>query len=154
MSELKARLQDDLTTAIRSRDEVSAATIRMALTAITNEEVAGKAHRELSDDDVVAVLSREAKKRRESEAAYTDAARPELAAREAAEQEVLARYLPAPLTDAELEAMVTAAVAAAAAEGQEGMRAMGPVMKVLTPQVAGRADGAKVAAAVRTALGG
>jgi uncharacterized protein len=153
MSELADRLQNDLTTAIRARDEVGAATLRMALTAVKNEAVSGKAARELSDDDVVGVLNREAKKRREAATAYDDAKRPELAARERAELEVLAGYLPTPLTDDELATMVAAAVADARAGGADGMRAMGAVMKVLTPQVAGRADGGLVAAAVREALG-
>lgn len=154
MSDLEQRLHDDLTAAMRERDELTVATLRMALTAISNEKVSGKTARELDDDDVVAVLSREAKKRRESQAAYAEAGRPELAEREAAEGEVLARYLPAPLGQDELDAMIAAAVAQARAQGLEGMKAMGPVMKVLTPAVAGRADGAAVAAAVRTALAG
>lgn len=154
MSDLKDRLQHDLTDAIRSRDETRTATLRMALAAITNEQVAGSQARELSDDDVVAVLSREAKKRRESVTAFRDAGRTDLAERESAELAVLAEYLPAPLTDAEVAALVAAAVAEAKASGLEGMRAMGPVMKSLQPRVAGRADGAAVAAAVRAALAG
>jgi uncharacterized protein YqeY len=153
MADLKATLQNDLTAAMRAHDEVTVATIRMALTAITNEEVAGKEHRELSDDDVVGVLGREAKKRRESQSEYAKAGRTDLADREGAELEVLARYLPAPLSDEEVASMVAAAVAEAKAAGFEGMKAMGPVMKTLTPAVAGRADGAAVAAAVRAALG-
>jgi uncharacterized protein YqeY len=152
MSELADRLQNDLTTAIRGRDEVSAATLRMALTAMKNEAVSGKVARELSDDEVVGVLTREAKKRREAATAYDDANRPELAARERAELVVLGGYLPAPLTDAELGELVTAAVRQVRADGGEGMRAMGSVMKLLTPQVAGRADGGRVAALVRSAL--
>lgn len=152
MGRLQDRLQQDLTTAIRSRDEVSAATLRMALTATKNEAVSGTVARELTDDEVVVVLGREAKKRRESAQAFDDAARPELAARERAELVVLAQYLPEPLTDEQLTALVSGAVAAAGAEGQ-GMRAMGAVMKLLTPQVAGRADGGRVAAAVKAALG-
>ena len=97
MSALKDQLQSDLTTAIKARDEVTSATIRMALTAITNEEVAGKESRSLSDDDVLTVLGREAKKRRESAEAYDAASRPELADRERAELDVIARYLPQPL---------------------------------------------------------
>jgi uncharacterized protein YqeY len=150
MSSLEQRLHDDLTTSIRSRDEVGSATLRMALTAVKNEAVSGTEARELTDAEVVTVLGREAKKRRESATAYDDAARPELAARERAELEVLEGYLPAQLSDDELDALVVAAVAES---GADSPRAMGAVMKVLTPRVAGRADGGRVAAAVRAALG-
>lgn len=153
MSALKDRLQSDLTVAIKDRDEVSAATIRMVLTAITNEEVAGKEHRDLSDDDVVTVLGREAKKRREAAQAYDDAARPELADRERAELGVIARYLPQPLTEAEVQAIVDAAVGEVAAGGATGGQAMGQVMRLVQPQVKGRADGGAVAAMVKAALG-
>jgi uncharacterized protein len=153
MSQLKDQLQSDLTTAIKSRDEVTAATIRMALTAITNEEVAGKEARQLSDDDVLTVLGREAKKRRESAEAYDAAARPELADRERAELDVIARYLPQPLSDAEVAAIVDAAVAEVVAGGASGGQAMGAVMKLVQPQVKGRADGGKVAGLVKAALG-
>lgn len=153
MSALKDQLQSDLTTAIKARDEVTAATIRMALTAITNEEVSGKEARELSDDDVLTVLGREAKKRREAAEAYDAASRPELADRERAELAVIARYLPQPLTDDEVRAIVDAAVAEATAGGASGGQAMGAVMKVVQPQVKGRADGGAVAAMVKSALG-
>jgi len=146
---LKARLRSDLTTAMKERDELRSATLRMALTAITNEEVAGEAARELSDDEVVKVLGREAKKRREAAEAFAGAGRAGQAEREEAEGRVLAEYLPAPLTDDELQAMVSEAVQES---GAEGPKAMGAVMKVLTPRVAGRADGSRVAAAVRSAL--
>jgi len=150
MSTLEKRLHDDLTTAIRGRDEVRSATLRMALTAVKNESVSGTEARELSDDEVVTVLGREAKKRRESATAYDDAQRPELAARERAELAVLEGYLPAQLGDDELATLVAAAVAET---GADSPRQMGAVMKVLTPRVAGRADGGRVAAAVRAALG-
>ena len=153
MSDLKDRLQSDLTTAIKARDEVTAATVRMVLTAITNEEVSGKEARELSDDDVVTVLGREAKKRRESAEAYDAAARPELAARERAELEVIARYLPQQMGEDEVDAIVAAAVAEVAAGGASGGQAMGQVMKLVQPQVKGRADGGVVAAKVKAALG-
>lgn len=153
MSPLKSQLQNDLTTAIKSRDEVTAATVRMVLTAITNEEVAGKEHRELSDDDVLTVLGREAKKRREAAEAYDGADRPELAARERDELGVIARYLPAALSDDELRAIVDEAVAQALESGTSGGAAMGAVMKVVQPQVKGRADGGQVAALVKSALG-
>jgi len=150
MSTLEERLHSDLTDAIRSRDEVRSATLRMALTAVKNEAVSGNEARELTDADVVAVLGREAKKRRESATAYDDAARPELAARERAELEVLEGYLPAQLDDDELAALVAEAIAET---GAESPKQMGQVMKVLTPRIAGRADGGRVAAAVRTGLG-
>ena len=150
MDALETRLHDDLTTAIRARDEVTSATLRMALTAVKNEAVSGTEARELSDADVVVVLGREAKKRRESATAYDDAQRPELAARERAELAVLEGYLPAQLSDEELAALVAAAVAET---GADSPRQMGNVMKVLTPRIAGRADGGRVAAVVRGALG-
>jgi uncharacterized protein YqeY len=150
MSTLETRLHDDLTAAIRSRDEVSSATLRMALTAVKNEAVSGTEARELTDADVVTVLGREAKKRRESATAYDDAQRPELAARERAELAVLEGYLPAQLSDDDLAALVAAAVAET---GADSPRQMGAVMKVLTPRIAGRADGGRVAASVRAVLG-
>jgi len=153
MSDLKDRLQSDLTTAMKERNEVAAATIRMVLTAITNEEVAGKEHRELSDDDVVTVLGREAKKRREAAQAYDDAGRPELAERERAELEVIGRYLPEQLTEDEIRSIVDAAVAEVSAGGATGGQAMGQVMKIVQPKVKGRADGGAVAALVKAALG-
>jgi len=146
---LKERLQSDLTEAIRSRDEVVAATLRMALTAVTTEEVAGKQARTLSDDEVQVVLAREAKKRREAAEAFDGAGRGELATRERAEGEVLAGYLPAQLTDDEIAALVAAAIAES---GAAGPQAMGQVMKVVQPQVAGRAEGGRVAAEVRRQL--
>ena len=148
---LKATVQADLTTAIRERDQVRAATLRMALTAITTEEVSGTASRELSDDEVLKVLAKEAKKRKEASAAYTGAGRAELAATEDAELAVLEAYLPAQLSDDELAAIVARAVEQT---GASGMAQMGQVMKVAQPEVAGRADGGRVAAAVRAALAG
>ena len=151
MSTLETRLHDDLTTAIRSRDEVTSSTLRMALTALKTESVSGDEARELTDAEVITVLGREAKKRREAATAYDDAARPELAARERAELVVLDGYLPSQLSDEELNALVIAAVAET---GADSPKAMGAVMKVLTPQIAGRADGGRVAAAVKAALAG
>lgn len=146
---LKATVQRDLTTAMRERDSVRAATLRMALTAITTEEVAGTASRELGDDEVLRVLAKEAKKRKEASAAYTDAGRAELAAQEDAELAVLEAYLPTQLSDDELSAIVARAVEET---GATGMAQLGQVMKVAQPLVAGRADGGRVAAAVRSAL--
>ncbi|WP_165865548.1 GatB/YqeY domain-containing protein [Vallicoccus soli] len=151
MADLKDRLRGDLTTAIKARDELRSATLRMALTAVTTEEVAGKEQRELSDEEVVAVLGREAKKRREAATAYDDAGRAELAARERDELGVLEAYLPAQLSDEELRDLVAAAVAQTGASGPRGL---GQVMKVVQPQVAGRAEGGRVAAEVRRQLAG
>ena len=153
MTSMKDTLQSDLTVAMRERNEVATATLRMTLTAVTNEEVSGKQARELSDDEVVTIIGREAKKRREAATAYDEAGRPELAERERTELVVLEGYLPVQLTDDELGAIVAAAVAAVAVEGVEGQRAMGAVMKLVTPQVAGRAEGGRVATAVKSALG-
>ncbi len=153
MSALKDQLQSDLVIAIKAHDEVTSSTIRMALSAITNEEVAGKQARALSDDDVLTVLGREAKKRRESAEAYESANRPELAQRELLELDVLGRYLPAGLSDDEVQAIVAAAVAEVAATGATGGQAMGQVMKLVQPQVKGRADGGQVAGLVKSALG-
>lgn len=146
---LKARLQADLSGAIKSRDELTAATLRMALTAVTNEEVSGKEARTLTDQDVITVLGREAKKRREAAEAYDGAARPELAQRERDELGVLERYLPAQLSDEELAALVREAITES---GASDPSAMGAVMKVVNPKVAGRAEGGRVAAEVRRAL--
>lgn len=153
MSALKDRLQSDLTTAMKSRDELSAATLRMVLTAVTNEEVSGKQARQLSDDEVVTVLGREAKKRREAAEAYDAAQRPELAQRERDELGVITGYLPEQLDDAALAAIIDAAVAQVAAGGATGGAAMGQVMKLVQPAIKGRADGGAVSAMVKAALG-
>ena len=150
MAELKERLRADLNAAMRARDQVRMRTLRLALTSITNEEVSGASARDLSDEEVVKVLTREARKRREAAEAFGAAGRDEQAAAERAEGKVLADYLPAQLTDDELTALVSAAVAETGASGMQGM---GQVMKMLTPRVAGRADGARVAAEVRRRLG-
>jgi uncharacterized protein len=151
MAAMKDRLRADLTAAMKARDEVTVRTLRMALTSVTKEEVAGSSARELSDDEVLAVLTREAKRRREAADAFAAAGRDEQAAAERAEGVVLDAYLPAQLTDAELGELVTAAIEET---GASGPRAMGQVMKVLTPRVAGRAEGARVAAEVRRRLPG
>lgn len=147
---LKETLRADLTVAMKARDELRSATIRMVLTAVTNEEVAGKQARVLSDDDVLKVLGREAKKRREAAEAYDAAGRDDLASRERAEGEVIDGYLPAQLSDSELTAVVAQAIEETAAAGPQ---AMGQVMKVVTPVIAGRSDGARVAAEVKRQLG-
>jgi uncharacterized protein len=153
-TDLKSRLQSDLTEAIRGRDEIRAATLRMALTAVRSEEVAGTAARTLSDDEVVGVLSREAKKRREAVEAYRGAGRQELADREGAELTVIEGYLPAQLSDEELSGIVAEAVAEVRAAGADGQAAMGRVMKAVQPRTKGRADGGRVAAEVRRQLAG
>ena len=149
VNELKERLRTDLNAAMRARDQVRLRTLRLALTSITNEEVSGNAARELSDEEILKVLTREAKKRREAAEAFESAGRADQAAAERAEGDVLAGYLPAQLTDEELTGLVSAAIAETGAAGMPGM---GKVMKVVTPQVTGRADGARVAAEVRRQL--
>jgi uncharacterized protein len=151
MPTLKDQLRSDLTTAMKARDETRTRTLRMALTSISNEEVAGSAARNLTDDEVIRILTREAKRRREAATAFADAGRGDQAAAERAEEQVLAGYLPAQLDDDELAAMVTAAIAETGAAGPAGI---GQVMKVITPRVAGRADGSRVAALVRSQLTG
>ena len=150
MSDLKQKLRDDLTTAMKARDELTTATLRMVLAAVTAEEVSGKQARELSDDEVQAVLRREAKKRREAAEAFGGAGRAEQAAREQAEGEVVAGYLPAQLTDEDLVALVAGVVTAT---GASGMGDMGKVMGKANAEVAGRADGGRLAAEVRRQLG-
>ena len=150
MPELKERLRADLTTAMKARDELRTATLRMVLTAVTSEEVSGKEARELTDDEVQAVLRREAKKRREAAEAFGSAGRTEQAAREEAEGEVLATYLPAQLEDADLAALVADVITRT---GASGIKDMGTVMGQVQGAVAGRADGGRVAAEVRRQLG-
>jgi uncharacterized protein len=149
MAALKDRLRGDLTAAMKARDEVRVRTLRMALTAVTKEEVAGNSARELSDDEVLKVLTREAKRRREAAEAFATAGRAEQAGAERAEGEVLDGYLPAQLADDELAGLVAAAIADTGAQGPGGM---GQVMKAVTPRVTGRAEGGRVAAEVRRQL--
>ncbi|MFH9859039.1 GatB/YqeY domain-containing protein [Streptomyces sp. NPDC017202] len=154
MTTLKSKLKEDLNAAIKERDELRSSTLRLTLTAITKEEVAGTTKRELSDDEVQKVIGREAKKRREAADAFAQGGRAESAERERAEGEILAAYLPKQLSDDELEVIVTQAVAEARAAGAEGPRAMGAVMKIVNPKVAGLAEGGRVAAVVKKALAG
>ncbi|MEU3517387.1 GatB/YqeY domain-containing protein [Streptomyces sp. NPDC006654] len=151
---LKSKLHDDLNAAIKGRDELRSATLRMTLSAITNEEVAGKQKRELSDDEVLKVIAKEAKKRREAAEAFAQGGRVESAEREKAEGAVLAEYLPKQLSDEELDGIVAEAVEEAKAAGAEGPRAMGAVMKIVNPKVAGLAEGGRVAASVKKHLQG
>ncbi len=151
MSELKARLRADLTASMKSRDETRTRTLRMVLTEISKEEVSGRAARELDDAEIQRVLTREAKRRREAAEAFSGAGRADQAAAELAEGEILAGYLPAQLTDAKLAGLVAEAITQS---GAVGPAAIGKVMKAVTPAVAGRADGARVAAEVRRQLAG
>jgi uncharacterized protein YqeY len=151
MSALKDRIRTDLTAAMKARDEVTSSTLRMVLSAITTAEVAGKEARQLSDDEVVTVLASESKKRREASTAFDEAGRAEMAAKERAEAEVIAAYLPAQLSEEEVADLVTSTIAALGVQG-EGMKAMGRVMGALQSQVKGRADGGVVAAEVRSQL--
>ncbi|BBA98259.1 hypothetical protein RVR_4385 [Actinacidiphila reveromycinica] len=146
---LKQRLHDDLTAAMKSRDELRSATIRLTLSAITKEEVAGDTARQLSDDEVLKVIAREAKKRREAAEAFAQGGRAESAQREREEGEVLAEYLPKQLDDEALAAVVRSAIAES---GASGPKAMGAVMKVVNPKVAGLAEGGRVAAEVKRQL--
>jgi uncharacterized protein YqeY len=146
---LKERLQNDLTEAIRSRDELKSGTIRMVLTAITNEEVSGKSARVLADAEIITVLSREAKKRREASEAFADAGRPDRAEQETNEGKVIAQYLPEQLSEADIKKMIADAIAETGASGPAGM---GLVMKVISPKIAGKADGGTVSGLVKAAL--
>ena len=146
---LKEKLQSDLTDAIRSQDGVKSGTIRMLLAAITNEEVAGKSAKVLTDAEVISVLSREAKKRREAVEAYINAKRDDLANKEKEEAAVIALYLPEQLSEADIKKLITKAIAETNAAGPAGM---GVVMKVLQPKIAGRADGGLVSSLVKAAL--
>ena len=149
MTQLKAQLKSDLTAAMKARDELSTATLRMLLTAVSTEEVSGSSARELTDDEVLKVIGREAKKRREAAEAFQAAGRAEQAGRELDEQAVLERYLPSQLSDTELSALVADAVRES---GASEPRQMGLVMKLLTPRVAGRADGKRLSEEVRRQL--
>jgi uncharacterized protein YqeY len=146
---IKEILQKDLTEAIRGRDEITSGTIRMVLTAITNEEVAGKEARVLSDEEVITVLSREAKKRREAAEAFESAGRADKSALEKSEGEVIAKYLPAQLSEADIAAIIAEAIASTGAQGPGDM---GKVMGAVKPKIAGKADGGLVSALVKAAL--
>ena len=152
MSDLKDQLRTDLTTSIKARDALRSSTLRMVLSAITNAEVAGKEARELSDEDVLGVLTSESKKRREAAEAYDDAGRVDQAAKERSEAEVIAGYLPEQLSEDEITALVSATIDDLGVR-DDGMRAMGRVMGALQPKTKGRADGGVVAATVRAQLG-
>ena len=146
---LKEKLQADLTDAIRARDEVKSGTVRMLLTAITNEEVAGKTAKVLTDAEIITVLAREAKKRREAVEAYTNAKRDDLANKEKDEAAIITLYLPEQLSEADIKQLISEAIAQTNAAGPAGM---GLVMKVLQPKIAGKADGGLVSSLVKAAL--
>ena len=148
---LKETLKSDLTEAIRSSNKVVSGTIRMVLTAITNEEVSGKEARVLTEDEIITVLSREAKKRREAAEEFAKANRPDKSAEEKAEGEVIAKYLPAQLSEEDIKKMIAAAVASTGAAGPGDM---GKVMGAIKPQIAGKADGSLVSSLVKAALAG
>jgi uncharacterized protein YqeY len=150
MGTLKDRLNEDLRTAMKGRDELTVSTLRLALAAVRNAEVSGTEARELSDDEVLAVLTKEAKKRREAATAFAGAGRADQAEKENAEGAILDRYLPAQLSDAEIAELVAGALAAG---GFSGKGQMGPAMKAAQAAVAGRAEGGRVAAEVRRQLG-
>jgi uncharacterized protein len=150
---LKQRLRTDLTTAMKARDKVRSGTLRMVLTAISEAEVSGKQSQELTDQQVLDVVIKEAKKRREAEEAFTQADRPELAEKERAEAAVLADYLPQQLTPEQITALVAEAIASTGA-AELGPKGIGKVMGVVTPQTRGKADGGAVAAEVRKQLAG
>lgn len=152
MTNLKEQIHIDLTAAIKAKDSLTSGTLRMVLSAITNEEVSGKEARVLNDQDLITVLNREAKKRKEAATAYDEAKRPELADKERAELGIIQAYLPEALSDEDLAKIISDAVAQVAASGATGPSAMGAVMKIVSPQVSGRADGGAVAAAVKSAL--
>ena len=154
MTTLKSKLQEDLNAAIKERNELRSSTLRLTLAAITKEEVAGKEKRQLSDEEVTKVITREAKKRREAADAFAQGGRPEQAEREKAEGELLATYLPKQMSDDELRQIVAQAVEEAKAAGADGPRAMGQVMKIVNPKVAGQAEGGRVAAVVKQLLAG
>ncbi len=154
MAALKAKLKADLVVAMKAHDELTKSTLRMALAAIANAEVAGKSARELDDAEELAILNKEVAKRVDSAQAYQAGSRPELAAKELSEAEILRPYLPKPLTPAEVDAIIGEEVAAVAEQlgAQPTMRQMGQVVKAVNARVQGRADGSTVAGKVRAAL--
>lgn len=151
MSTLKDQLRTDLTSAMKARDKDRAGTLRMVMASITEAEVAGKEAKELTDDEIITILTREAKKRREAATAFADGGRAEQAEKETAEAAVITEYLPAQLSAEEISDLVSKAIAQTGA-ADLGMKGMGKVMGVLTPQTKGRADGGAVAAEVRKQL--
>ncbi|WP_084427618.1 GatB/YqeY domain-containing protein [Kibdelosporangium aridum] len=154
MAELKDKLKSDLVVALKAKDTARLGTLRMVLAAVSTEEVSGKEARELTDEEVQRVLTREAKKRKEAAEAFESAGRADQAAAERAEADVIAEYLPAQLSDDELADLVGQAVAEVAEQtgGAPTQKQMGQVMKAANAKVAGRAEGGRVAAAVKARL--
>ena len=137
---------------MKSGNELAKSTLRMALSAISNAEVAGDEAVELTDDQIIMVLQAESKKRAESAELYEQAGRADAAAKERAEAEVLATYLPAAMSDDELAAVVAEEVQKSASAGNSGMKAMGSVVKAVRERVGSSADGSKIADLVKSAL--
>jgi uncharacterized protein len=152
MSTMTERIQTDLTTAMKAREQLEVSTLRMVIAAIRNAAVAGDEAVVLSDDQVMGVIRSEAKKRAESAEIYAQNGRAESAAKEQAELAVIERYLPAAMTDDQLNAVVAEEVAAAEAAGASGPKAMGGVIKAVRDRVGDGADGGRIAAAVKSAL--
>ncbi len=154
MAELKDQLRSELTEAMKNQDKLRTNTLRMMLAAIQTEEVSGKQARELTDEEVIKVLSRESKKRTEAAEIYTQNGRGELAAQEHAEGRIIDEYLPTPLTDAEVADVVDTAIAQVAEEIGErpSVKQLGQVMKAANAIAAGKADGARLSAAVKDRL--
>lgn len=148
----KQSIRDDLTVAMKARDAEVTGTLRMLLAAVGNAEVAGKEQIELSHDQIITIIRAETKKRVDSAELYTTGGRPELAAKEQSEIAILARYMPAEMPDDELNAIIAAAIAEAAAAGNTGPKAMGAVMKAVKEKVGGNVDGGRMSAAVKAAL--
>jgi len=148
---LKEKLQSDLTESMRNRDEIRSSTLRMILAAIKNEEVSGKEARDLSDAELITVLSRESKKRREAAEAFDQAGAKDRADTERAEGVIIAEYLPKQLSEAEVQDLIASAIKET---GANSPAQMGLVMKSLQPKIAGKADGALVSSLVKAALAG
>lgn len=148
---LVEQIQTDLTAAMKARDTLAVSVLRLALAAVKEARVSGEVSRELGDDEVEAIVAKEAKKRKESASAFMEGGRPERAERELAERDVLARYLPAPLADEELTTIVDEVLTEG---GFDSPDQMGPAMKAVTARVAGRRDGKTVSALVRARLSG
>lgn len=148
---LKEKLQNDLTDSMRTRDEIRSRTLRMILTSIKNEEVSGKEARELTDSELITVLSREAKKRREAAEAFDQAGAKDRADTERAEGSIIAEYLPKQLSEDEIREFISSAIRET---GASSPSQMGLVMKSLQPKIAGKADGALVSSLVKAALAG
>jgi len=150
---LKDRIKSDITETMKAREEAKLSTLRMVLSALQNAEVAGDEAIVLTDDQAIAVLRSEAKKRAESAQIYADAGRTDAATKERSEQAIIEAYLPAAMSDEDVAKIVAEEVANAAAAGATGGKAMGAVVKAVRERVGASADGGKIAALVKSALG-